>query len=96
MHRSPSSPKVETLGISERFLEFQEQLSRVAPVERPVLLMGERGTGKELAAKAIHNNSPRRDKPFVTVNSGSLPPDLLESNHDFFAAWRRGEFQLPV
>src|SRR5207244_1292678 len=41
---------------------------------------GEGGTGKELVAKAIHANSPRSDKAFVVVNSGSLPPDLLESN----------------
>jgi len=49
----PSFPMVEALGQSEAFLEFQERLSRVAQVERPVLLMGERGTGKEIKRKTV-------------------------------------------
>jgi len=51
----------------------------VAPVRSTILITGETGTGKELVAKAIHANSPRADQMFVAVNSGSLPPDLLES-----------------
>src|SRR6202042_1550084 len=50
-----------------------------APSRSTVMLQGESGTGKELIAKAIHLNSPRRDRSFVPVNSGSTPPDLLES-----------------
>ena len=54
-------------------------VSQVAPSRSTVLISGESGTGKELIAKAIHANSPRAGKPFVPVNSGSIPVDLLES-----------------
>jgi transcriptional regulator with PAS, ATPase and Fis domain len=54
-------------------------VAQVAPSRSTVLLQGESGTGKELIAKALHLNSPRRDRPFVPVNTGSMPPDLLES-----------------
>jgi len=54
-------------------------VAQVAPSRSTILLQGESGTGKELIAKALHLNSPRRDRPFVPVNTGSMPPDLLES-----------------
>ena len=54
-------------------------VAQVAPSRSTILITGETGTGKELVAKAIHANSPRADQLFVAVNSGSLPPDLLES-----------------
>ena len=54
-------------------------IAKVAPTEATVLIRGESGTGKELVARAIHANSSRSDRSFVTVNSGNLPPDLLES-----------------
>jgi transcriptional regulator with PAS, ATPase and Fis domain len=54
-------------------------VAQVAPSRSTILLQGESGTGKELIAKAIHLNSPRRDRAFVPVNTGSMPPDLLES-----------------
>ena len=57
-----------------------ELISAVAPTRSTILLQGESGTGKELAARAIHQNSDRKSLPFITVNSGSLPPDLLESH----------------
>jgi DNA-binding NtrC family response regulator len=67
------------VGKSEPMLKIFDLVAQVAPSRSTVLLQGESGTGKELIAKAIHLNSPRRDKPFVPVNSGSTPPDLLES-----------------
>ena len=71
--------QMEALGQSEAFLEFQEQLSRVAQVNRPVLLIGERGTGKELAASRLHYLSARWQGPFVTLNCAALSPTLIEA-----------------
>ncbi|MGA8297931.1 MAG: sigma-54 dependent transcriptional regulator, partial [Terriglobales bacterium] len=67
------------VGKSEPMLKIFDLVAQVAPSRSTVLLQGESGTGKELIAKAIHLNSPRRDRSFVPVNSGSTPPDLLES-----------------
>jgi DNA-binding NtrC family response regulator len=67
------------VGKSERMLRVLDLVSQVAPSRSTILLTGETGTGKEVIAKAIHSNSPRSDRSFVAVNSGSLPPDLLES-----------------
>ena len=67
------------VGKSERMLRLLDLVAQVAPTRSTVLITGETGTGKELIAKAIHNNSPRADHLFVAVNSGSLPPELLES-----------------
>jgi len=69
----------EALGQSERFLEFQELLAKVAPINRPVLLLGERGTGKELAASRLHYLSERWQGPFVALNCSALNPTLIES-----------------
>jgi len=67
------------VGKSEPMLKIFDLVAQVAPSRSTVLLQGESGTGKELIAKAIHLNSTRRDRPFVPVNAGSTPPDLLES-----------------
>ena len=67
------------VGKSDRMLRVLDTVAQVAPSRATVLITGETGTGKELIAKAIHTNSTRADNPFVAVNSGSLPPDLLES-----------------
>src|ERR1700731_3799564 len=67
------------VGKSEPMLKIFDLVAQVAPSRSTVLLQGESGTGKELIAKAIHLNSPRHDRPFVPVNTGSMPPDLLES-----------------
>src|SRR5438552_4485929 len=67
------------VGKSEPMLKIFDLVAQVAPSRSTVLLQGESGTGKELIAKALHLNSPRRDRPFVPVNTGSMPADLLES-----------------
>ncbi|MBI3302609.1 MAG: phage shock protein operon transcriptional activator [Deltaproteobacteria bacterium] len=69
----------EALGQSEMFLEFQERLSRVARVNRPVLLIGERGTGKELAVSRLHYLSQRWQGPLVALNCAALSPTLIEA-----------------
>ena len=70
----------EIVGKSPRMQQVFNLISQAAPSRSTILVVGESGTGKELVAKAIHANSPRADKPFIVVNSGSLPHDLLESN----------------
>ncbi|MGA1998970.1 MAG: sigma-54 dependent transcriptional regulator [Terriglobales bacterium] len=67
------------VGKSEPMLKIFDLVAQVAPSRSTVLIQGESGTGKELIAKAIHMNSPRKDRPFVPVNTGSMPSDLLES-----------------
>ncbi len=67
------------IGKSERMVRLLDVVSQVASARSTILITGETGTGKELVAKAIHANSPRCDHLFVAVNSGSLPPELLES-----------------
>jgi DNA-binding NtrC family response regulator len=67
------------VGKSEPMLKLFDLVSQVAPSRSTVLIQGESGTGKELIAKAIHANSPRRDHPFVPVNTGAVPSELLES-----------------
>ena len=67
------------LGHSHTMLQILDQAARVAPTNSTVLIQGETGTGKELVARAIHANSSRSGKPFITVNCGAIPRDLLES-----------------
>ena len=68
------------VGRSEPMHRVFDLIAQAAPSRTTILIQGESGTGKELVARALHANSLRADKPFITVNSGSLPPDLLESN----------------
>jgi two-component system response regulator PilR (NtrC family) len=70
----------EIVGKSPRMQQVFGLIAQAAPSRSTILVIGESGTGKELVAKAIHANSPRTERPFVVVNSGSLPHDLLESN----------------
>jgi DNA-binding NtrC family response regulator len=67
------------IGKSEAMLRIFDLVAQVAPSRSTILLQGESGTGKELIAKALHMNSSRKDFPFVPVNTGSMPADLLES-----------------
>ncbi len=67
------------IGHSPKFLHAVQTAARVAPSDVTILIRGETGTGKEVLAKAIHFNSPRRDRPFAVINCGSIPGELLES-----------------
>lgn len=68
------------IGKSKVMQNIFELVKAAAPTKSTILLQGESGTGKELVARAIHHNSDRANQTFITVNSGSLPPDLLESH----------------
>jgi len=70
---------IEAIGSSESFLAFQESLSRLAKVDRPVLILGERGTGKELAASRLHFLSNRWEETFIALNCATLPQSLVEA-----------------
>ena len=99
MDRQQEQPLI---GESPGFLEVLERVSRVAQLNRPVLVIGERGTGKELVAARVHYLSPRWDRPFVKLNCAALAESLLETElfgHEagsFTGAVRRrlGRFEL--
>lgn len=67
------------LGRSAAVERLKETIKKIAPYDVNVLILGESGTGKEVVARAIHQLSPRKDKPFVAINCAALPPELLES-----------------
>ncbi len=69
----------EIVGESPELQQTLRLISRVAPTDSTVLILGETGTGKELVARAIHHNSPRRCKPMIKVNCATLPANLIES-----------------
>ncbi len=81
------------VGKSDVMLKMFDLVSQVAPSRSTILIQGESGTGKELIAKAIHANSPRREKPFIPVNTGAVPSDLLEST---LFGHERGAFTSAV
>ena len=99
MDRQQEQPLI---GESRAFLDILEHVSRVSQLNRPVLVIGERGTGKELIAARIHYLSPRWDRPFVKLNCAALAESLLETElfgHEagsFTGATRRrlGRFEL--
>lgn len=76
---TPQALHIEMLGKSDAFLACNERVAQVAAVDRPVLIVGERGTGKELAAARLHYLSQRWQNPFVALNCAALTPSLLES-----------------
>ena len=83
------APGEEFIGDSRRMREVFHVIGRVGQVNTSVLIRGENGTGKELVARAIHFNSPRKEKPFVAVNCGAIPENLVESE---FFGHERGAF----
>ncbi|MGH6914516.1 MAG: sigma 54-interacting transcriptional regulator, partial [Geminicoccales bacterium] len=90
------------IGQTRPFLDLMDAISRVAPLDRPVLVVGERGTGKELIAARLHFLSTRWERPLIKLNAAALPETLLESElfgHEagaFTGAVRRraGRFEL--
>ena len=72
-------PASEMIGSSSRMIEIYKTISLVAPTNATVLIEGETGTGKEMIARMVHNNSPRAQQPFVPVDCGSIAPSLIES-----------------
>jgi two-component system response regulator PilR (NtrC family) len=81
------------LGMSMAMQHMREMIGRVARSQAPVHIYGESGTGKELVAKLIHESGPRRDGPFVPVNCGAIPTELMESE---FFGHKRGSFTGAV
>ena len=89
-------------GQSQSIQQIQSLIAQVAGHESSVLILGESGTGKEVVARAVHHSSPRRHRPFIAVNCGAIPADLLESElfgHEKGAftgavATRKGRFEL--
>lgn len=79
----------ELLGQSAPIVQVRELIAKVARSEAPVYISGESGSGKELAARLIHRESLRSDKPFVAVNCGAIPENLMESE---FFGYRKGAF----
>jgi two-component system, NtrC family, response regulator AtoC len=74
-----NSTDIELVGRSEAFIEVMKQVGRVAATNLPVLVTGESGTGKEVVARALHRRSRRVQSPFVAVNCGAIPAELIES-----------------
>jgi two-component system, NtrC family, response regulator len=98
----PAEEIQEMIGASERIRWVIAAIRKVAPAEVPVLITGESGTGKELVAKAIHARSRRRDGPFVVIDCGAIPENLLESElfgHEkgaFTGAWQQKRGKLEA
>ncbi len=69
----------EIIGRSEKILEVLEIIKKVSPTNARVFITGESGTGKELVAKYIHQNSKRKQFPFIKVNCAAIPSELIES-----------------
>ncbi|HEX6319596.1 MAG TPA: sigma-54 dependent transcriptional regulator [Burkholderiales bacterium] len=79
----------QLLGDSAPLVQVRELIGKLARTQAPVYISGESGSGKELAARLIHENGARRDKPFVPVNCGAIPENLMESE---FFGYKKGAF----
>jgi two-component system response regulator PilR (NtrC family) len=84
-----SSSDSKLLGESKVMQQLKQQIVKVARSQAPVLIYGESGTGKELVAREIHRLGPRSDKPFIAVNCGAIPAELMESE---FFGHKKGSF----
>lgn len=78
-HQAGAAQDTGPTGTSAPITELRRLIDQVAAFDTTVLVLGESGTGKEVVSRAIHQRSPRRDGPFVAINCGAIPPDLLES-----------------
>jgi len=88
--RAEPPPKGQRLlGESAPLVHARDMIAKLARTQAPVYISGESGSGKELAARLIHENGPRRDKPFVPVNCGAIPETLMESE---FFGYKKGAF----
>jgi DNA-binding NtrC family response regulator len=85
--------KTKLLGQSKPMVEVRELIKKVSKTDATVLIMGESGTGKELAAQSIHDQSNRKNKPFIAINCGALPKDLIES--ELFGS-KKGAFTSAI
>jgi two-component system response regulator PilR (NtrC family) len=81
------------LGDSKSIIEIREKISKLARSQAPVYISGESGSGKELVAKLIHQQSARADKPFIAINCGAIPYELMESE---FFGHKKGSFTGAV
>ena len=79
----------ELIGTSAPMMRVQKLIDKIAPTDSAVLILGETGTGKEMVARRVHEQSDRRDAPFVAVNCGAIPENLVESE---FFGHRKGSF----
>jgi two-component system response regulator PilR (NtrC family) len=86
---APDEPQSRLLGDSQPMRDLREMIDRVSRSQAPVHISGESGTGKELVARLIHETGPRGDGPFVPVNCGAIPAELMESE---FFGHRKGSF----
>ena len=86
---APADGESQLLGRSPRMQDLRDMIARVARSQAPVHISGESGTGKELVARLIHDSGPRAEGPFVPVNCGAIPAELMESE---FFGHRKGSF----
>lgn len=88
-HTKASAPPLRLIGVSAAMQDLRTQIARLARSMAPIAISGESGSGKELAARDLHALSPRADKPFIAVNCGAIPENLMEAE---FFGYRKGAF----